>query len=170
MIVLRGHGHRNAALVLAVLLGGMGVLAACSASDRSQAEARVCKSQVLHGVLPVWARGGFSNPKPRMPHALSAAGKITAILWADPLLSPRPKNHNNKILWVVRVTTNIYSNLRISAQRMIGSTPVGSPVGRKVIGGPGPSIINLPTAGCWRFTLRWSGQLDTLDLTYAANR
>jgi hypothetical protein len=53
---------------------------------------------------------------------------------------------------------------------MIGSTPVGSPVGRKVIGGPGPSIINLPTAGCWRFTLRWSGQLDTLDLTYAANR
>ena len=53
---------------------------------------------------------------------------------------------------------------------MIGSTKVGSPVGRKVIGGPGPSIINLLAAGCWRFTLRWSGQLDTLDLTYAANR
>jgi len=168
MIVLRGHGHRNAALVLAGLLGGMGVLAACSASDRSQAEARVCKSQVLRGVLPVWARGGFSDPKPRMPHVLSTAGKLTAILWADPLLSPPPKDHNNKILWVS--PTNSGSDLRISAQRMIGSTKVGSPVGRKVIGGPGPSIINLLAAGCWRFTLRWSGQLDTLDLTYAANR
>ena len=103
-----------------------------------------------------------------MPHVLSTAGKLTAILWADPLLSPPPKDHSNKILWVS--PTNSSSDLRISAQRMIGSTKVGSLVGRKVIGGPGPSIINLPTAGCWRFTLRWSGQLDTLDLTYAANR
>ena len=167
MIVARGHGHRNAALVLAVLLGGMGVLAACSASDRSQAEARVCKSHVLRGVLPVWARGGFSNPKPRMPHVLSTAGKLTAILWADPLLSPPPKDHSNKILWVS--PTNSGSDLRISAQRMIRSTQVGSPVARKVIGGPGPSIIDLPAPGCWRLTLRWSDQLDTLDLMYAAN-
>jgi hypothetical protein len=94
---------------------------------------------------------------------------MAALLWADPLLSPRPTDHNNKILWVSRVKSGSYSDLRISAQRMIGSAKVGSPVGRKLIGGPGPSIIDMPAAGCWRFTLRWSGQLDTLDLRYVAN-
>jgi hypothetical protein len=170
MIGMGGHGHRMLALALVVLLARMGALSAYSASSHSQVKARACNSQVLHGVLPVWARKGFSNPKPRMPHVLGAAGKITAILWADPLLSPQPKSHNNKILWVARVTTNIYSNLRISAQRMIGSTKVGSPVTHKLIGGPGPSIIDMPAAGCWRFTLHWSSERDTLDLRYASNR
>jgi len=95
---------------------------------------------------------------------------MAALLWADPLLSPRPTDHNNKILWVARVEIGSYADLWIRAQRMIGSTKVGSPVGRRLIGGPGPSIINMPAAGCWRFTLRWAGQLDTLDLIYAANR
>jgi hypothetical protein len=38
------------------------------------------------------------------------------------------------------------------------------------MGGPGPSIVNLPSPGCWKLTLRWSGRVDTLDLEYAANR
>jgi len=41
-------------------------------------------------------------------------------------------------------------------------------------GGPGPSIIDLPATGCWRFTLTWStfglssgpSFRDTLDLRY----
>jgi hypothetical protein len=28
---------------------------------------------------------------------------------------------------------------------------------RDVTGGPGPSLINLPAAGCWTFNLSWSG-------------
>ena len=164
--------RRRAVLVLAlvVLFGVVVVLVAWAADGRSQHQASACKSRVVRGVLPVWARAGFSEPKPRMPHVFSAAGKLTAILWADPLLSPRPKNHNNKILWVARVADSSGSDLIISAQRMIGSTDVGSPVARKLIGGPGPSIINMPAAGCWRFTLRWAGQRDSMDLTYAANR
>jgi hypothetical protein len=129
-----------------------------------------CDSHVVRGVLPAWARAGFSDPKPRMPHVLSADGKLTAILWADPLLSPKPRDHNNKILWVSRVPTDPGSSLRISAQRMNGATAVGAAVKREVVGGPGPSIINLPTPGCWRFTLHWSGQTDQADLEYAANR
>jgi len=35
-------------------------------------------------------------------------------------------------------------------------------VNRLVRGGPGPSIINLPTAGCWRLALRWAGALAPL--------
>lgn len=164
-----GRAYRKAALAFVVLLCGAGAFAGWYASGNSQAASPACKSQVLRGVLPVWARAGFSESKPRMSHVLSASGKLTAILWADPLLSPRPEDHNNKILWVARVADSSGSDMRISAQRMIGSTPIGSPVARTVTGGPGPSIINMPTAGCWRFNLSWAGQHDSVDLEYAPN-
>jgi hypothetical protein len=89
-----------------------------------------------------------------------------AILWAHPLEAPPPLNHNNTILWVPRRSFNSLTNLRISAQRMRGTRLVGKPVQRSVRGGPGPSIINLPIAGCWRLTLRWAGRKDSLDLQY----
>jgi hypothetical protein len=40
------------------------------------------------------------------------------------------------------------------------------PVRRTVAGGPGPSIVDLPAAGCWRLALTWSGHTDTMDLVY----
>ena len=52
------------------------------------------------------------------------------------------------------------SDLRIRAERD------GQVVHRVVRGGPGPSGIDLPEAGCWHMTLRWSGRSDTLDLRY----
>ena len=58
------------------------------------------------------------------------------------------------------------ANLRIQAQRMNGTTPVGRPVNHTVIGGPGPSIVDVASPGCWRFTLRWSGWTDHVDLQY----
>lgn len=129
-----------------------------------------CNSNVRRGVLPVWARAGFGPPTQRVPHVLGTSGSITAILFAYPLLSPPPHDHNNKILWVSRVATKPSSDLLIAAQRMNGTRRVGSPVGRRVPGGPGPSLINLPSPGCWRLTLRWSGHVDRLDLQYATNR
>jgi hypothetical protein len=105
-----------------------------------------------------------------MPYSLGSAGKIAALLWANPLLAPPSKNYNNKILWVSHQSALPGSDLQISAQRMIGSKPLGAPVARRVMGGPGPSIIDLPAAGCWRFRLRWSGRADTIDLRYVANR
>ena len=120
-------------------------------------------------MIPPWARTGFSDPKPKMPYELGNAGNIAAIVWGFPLLSPPPRSHNNKILWVSRITTQPGSDLRIAAQRMQGTHPLGVPVSRTVMGGPGPSIINLPASGCWRLTLRWSGRVDSLDLDYAAN-
>ena len=55
---------------------------------------------------------------------------------------------------------------KIRAQRMEGRRRVGRPVTRVVVGGPGPSGINLPAPGCWRLSLRWSGRADELDLRY----
>jgi hypothetical protein len=49
---------------------------------------------------------------------------------------------------------------------MVGARSVGTPVARRVQGGPGPSFVNLPRAGCWRFTLRWAHNVDELDLVY----
>jgi hypothetical protein len=103
-----------------------------------------------------------------MHYELSGDGDIAALLWAYPLLAPPPTTHNNKILWVSHISTN-GSPLLIAARRVIGSKVVGQVVKRQVAGGPGPSIIDLPVAGCWRLNLRWSGHSDVLNLNYLAN-
>jgi hypothetical protein len=164
-------------IALAISVACAGALLGCSGSHtaavtthgtatRTVALASACQSQVLKGVLPVWARTGFSDPRPRMPHVLGRSGRIAAIVFGYPLLSPPSKTYNNKILWVSKGPLKELSNLRISAQRMDGSRPVGRPVRRLVMGGPGPSIIDLPVAGCWRMSLAWSGRTDQIDLTY----
>ena len=157
-------------LAVGMLVPWTGTVAQADLPGTASLQSSICRASVTVGVLPVWARGGFSNPNPRMPYVLGRAGKIAAILWAVPLRSPPPKDHNNKILWVSHAPPASGSDLRISARRMVGSEPSGSPVNRSVLGGPGPSIINLPSAGCWRLTLRWSGRVDTLDLRYVESR
>ena len=148
-----------------------GLSAPAQASGTSSAvvsTAGRCAPHVVYGVIPSWARSGFSEPKPRMHYELSRDGGIAALLFAYPLLAPPPKTHTNKILWVSHVSTN-GSPLLITARRMIGSTVVGQVVKRQVAGGPGPSIINLPVAGCWLLNLRWSGHSDVLDVSYEPN-
>jgi hypothetical protein len=126
-----------------------------------------CRQHLERGVLPVWARSGFSEPKPELPHVLGRSKRIVAIVFGYPLLSPPSPRRANKILWVARAPARPLSDLRISARLMRGADASGRVVERRVRGGPGPSIINLPGAGCWRLTLRWSGRSDTLDLVYA---
>ena len=105
-----------------------------------------------------------------MPHVLGRSKRIVAIVFGYPLLSPPSPTRTNKILWVARAPTQPLSDLRISARMMRGAHVSRRVVERRVRGGPGPSIINLPAAGCWRLTLRWSGRIDTLDLVYARRR
>jgi hypothetical protein len=103
-----------------------------------------------------------------MPHVLGDHGLIVAILWGWPraLFAPPSHSFNNKILWVSKARLVLGSDLHIKAQRMAGTKPVGAAQSRVVIGGPGPSIINMPTEGCWQFDLKWSGHVDSLDLQY----
>jgi len=121
-----------------------------------------CVNPVPSGVLPEWARSGFSDPRPRMPYVLGDDGDIVAILFAQPLTSPPSADHNNKILWVSPDADG--SSLHITATLQDGSTTVT----RMVDGGPGPSIIDLPKSGCWHFDLQWAGSSDSLDLAYVA--
>ena len=124
-----------------------------------------CRAQVDHGVLPEWARTGFSEPRPRMPHTLGRANGIVAILFGHPLRSPPSERRSNKILWVSRAVRS-QSDLRIRAQKMRGRRAIGRHEVRVVRGGPGPSGISLPSPGCWRLSLTWSGRSDVLDLRY----
>jgi hypothetical protein len=128
--------------------------------------APACHSAVRKGVLPTWARTGFSDPRPRMAHVIGRSGEIAALVFGYPLHSPESKDRGNKILWVSRRAVKPLSDLRIHAQRMEGRRRVGRAATRVVVGGPGPSGINLPAPGCWRLTLHWSGRTDELDLRY----
>ena len=116
------------------LLACATALAAAAPASAATAPRR---AQVSNGVLPEWARTGFSESRPRMPHTLGRAHGIVAILFGHPLQSPP------------------------SGRRKLGRHKV-----RVVRGGPGPSTINLPAQGCWRLFLTWSGRSDTLDLRY----
>jgi hypothetical protein len=90
------------------------------------------------------------------------AGDILGVLFGFPLNAPPADDHNNKILWVSRAPLTRGDDLLITA-KLDGTTDT---VDRKVLGGPGPSIVDLPKPGCWRLTLRWSGHTDTMDLAY----
>jgi hypothetical protein len=116
--------------------------------------------------LPVWARAGFQPPGQPMPHVMGARGSIVAILWAakDALRSPQLPDLSNKILWVSKLPVNPLSPLTIRAT-LAGT---GQTVTRTVAGGPGPSGINLPAAGCWTLQLSWSGHTDQLRLRYVS--
>jgi hypothetical protein len=148
---------------LCVLLAYLGVPATAAPAAAATAP---CRAQVSLGVLPQWARTGFSDSRPRMPHTLGRAGQIVAIIFGYPLLSPPAQRRNNKILWVSRAAVRPLSDLRISAQKMHGRRKLGRHVVRVLRGGPGPSIVNLPAPGCWRLTLTWSGRSDRVDLRY----
>jgi len=103
-----------------------------------------------------------------MPYVVGDRGNIVAILWADhdPLHAPPLTQRNNKILWVSKmIPGGLFTPLLIQAT-LDGSNQI---VTRQVPGGPGPSIINLPSAGCWSLNLSWSGHHDHLTLRYSAS-
>lgn len=131
------------------------------------AAAGACPAAISPRPLPAWARAGFHPQTQPMPYVMGAQGNIVAILWADhdPLHAPPLASTSNKILWVSRLNEQLASPLWIRAT--LNGT--GRTATREVVGGPGPSIINLPAAGCWSFNLSWGGHQDHLDLRYAAS-
>jgi hypothetical protein len=154
-----------------VLLDGPGASPrAANVTASGPTKAGTCATAVVYSSLPTWARAGFTPANTAVPHVLGAHGDIVAVLWAthDPLVVPSPAGRNNKILWVAKLPATVGSDLQIEARQLVGGAAVGPVQRRTVTGGPGPSIIDMPAAGCWQFTLRWSGHTDTLNVPYAA--
>jgi len=140
-----------------VILAAIGLLTGCGGSGKPETTA--CGT-VDRGVIPSWARTGFSEAAPKVPHVDGRRGVITAILFGDILSSPPAVDRSNKILWVSKDVWQGVTDLKI---RAVDGKDV---VERTVPGGPGPSNIDLPHAGCWHLTLRWADRQDTLSLNY----
>ena len=149
-------------LVVLVLL----LLSGCTATTTTTPEAQPCGSEVRTGPLPAWARTGFSGDGAGVPHVLGRHGDIVGVLFGGTLSSPPAPDRSNKILWVSRLPVAAGGSLEITA-RLDATTET---VTRTVLGGPGPSGVDLPRPGCWRLTLAWSGHTETMDLTYQAGR
>ncbi|MEU7752596.1 hypothetical protein [Micromonospora sp. NPDC049171] len=150
--------------------GGSAAPSATTASTTSAASASAatgCHSPVETTSLPDWADAGFHGGS-QVPHVFGKTGDIVAVLFAHPLRQVREDGSNNKILWVARAATTS-PNPTAPATLVITATLDGTDttVTREVAGGPGPSIIDMPQAGCWHLDLRWSGHTDTMDLVYA---
>ncbi|MDG4781653.1 hypothetical protein O7614_18530 [Micromonospora sp. WMMD961] len=147
--------------------GGSAAPAVATAAATTTSAAAGCGSRVETGSLPDWADAGFHGDA-RVPHVFGAKGDIVAVLFAHPLRQHRKDGSNNKILWVAQASTTS-PDPTAPATLVITATLDGTDttVTREVAGGPGPSIIDVPQAGCWRLDLRWSGHTDTMDLVYA---
>ncbi len=162
------------AAALAVLLV-LFVLVACGSGDTSGGAsipdgAREvdggCGTTTLYtGATESWATTG---PKD-LVQASAHEGNAVAFLFGDPLRAGEPENPANKILWVVKEPRN-GSDLTITGRPVDADVDApGVSQSQPADSGPGeiyPSIVNVPAAGCWRFTLEWNGNTSTIELPY----
>ena len=163
-----GEPGRDPAGATEALTGPAGP-AAPTAPTAPTTAAEPCRPAVRHDPLPTWARAGFTGRGPAVAHVVGDEGRIVAVLFSDDLHSP-PDDEVNKVLWVTRgpQPEPVPGPLRITAVLEGG----GRSVHREVAGGPGPSVVDLPRAGCWHLTLRWGPpeERDAMDLEYVAPR
>ena len=155
---------RHAVALLMTFLGA----AACTGtpsrttppgSESSTAVALSCVGSEQLGPLPTWARAGFTPPDQPVAHVTGRRGEIVGVVFGHPLHAPPMAGRGNKILWVAQT---------YGAPLEIHATLNGSDlaVDREVPGGPGPSLIDMPRAGCWTFTLSGGAQHDELAVPY----
>jgi hypothetical protein len=157
-----------AAVALVVTLGGQGLTghgsATTGASPITPARpALSCTTAVKTGPLPVWARDGFTPPDQSVAHMTGSQGDIVGVLFGD-LHAPPLAGQGNKILWVARVAGGS-GNPDLKIHATLNGSSVA--VDRVVTGGPGPSTIDVPQAGCWTFTLSWSGHKEEIAVPYS---
>jgi hypothetical protein len=121
------------------------------------------------GTPPVWVEsaGGHNNPT-GLPFIVDNSNTVAGFIFGYPLRAGHPENPANKILWVVRLPRG-GSDLRISAHPLGAATPMVTVV-QAADSGPGeiyPSIVDVPTAGCWVLDLAWGPHRAALALPYA---
>jgi hypothetical protein len=110
---------------------------------------------------PVWAQAGWTHPGVTpwsVPWALGTGGQSVAFLFAKELVagsSPRIDGTNNKVLWVAK---------GIAPNFVVEGIPPGRTQAVITVNG-GPSIVDAPSAGCWKFQLTWgAAQASTINL------
>jgi hypothetical protein len=152
--------HTTGLAVLLILLAGC-----TSAQPTSQVKASPtapahtfaggCAGTVLTDAEPpAWAQGGWTHTRGTpwaVPWAFGTRGDTVAYVWAKELVagaSPRADGTTNKILWESRDNPS-GEGLTVEGRPLGQTQPVVRVAG-------GPSIVDVPTAGCWTFQLSWS--------------
>ncbi len=120
---------------------------------------------------PRWlvnAAGGGSAPS-TVPYFSSGSGLIGGFIFGYPLGAGPRSNPANKILWAVATARN-GSPLSIEARPLATgaravtySFPDDSFPGEIY-----PSIVNVPSPGCWTFALRWGTAQAQVQLAFGA--
>jgi hypothetical protein len=167
------------ATIRASTIAALLILAAggCTPS-RSTAQVKASPSLAIHSFAggcagtvltdtepPVWAQGGWSHAKGTpwpVPWAFGSNKDTVAYLFATRLVagvSPRVDGSSNKVLWEAK-------DYPSGANVVVEASPLGQSHPVVTIAG-GPSIVDLPSAGCWTFRLSWStngGRNSTINL------
>ena len=163
-----GGGGRDGGWLLGAL-AAVAAAAACSAAARPSTTPAVpgpaasstagCAADVAPAPLPGWARGRFSPPDQAVPFVVGERGTILGVLFGQPFSAPAAPDRGNKILWVTR-DPHPDGPLTITAALDGATTTLEVPEG------PGPSLVDLPTPGCWRLTLAWPDHTDRVAIAY----
>jgi len=108
--------------------------------------------------------GAHNNPT-HISYVITSPEIAAGFLFANRLRAGVPENPFNKILWVTR--TENRGLLTITGH----PTDSGSIEGISLVepAGPGyiyPSTMNVPSSGCWHFTLSWDGNNAEIDLLF----
>ena len=125
---------------------------------------------VLKGSIPDWleAAGGHNNPT-SLRYVIAHPPLVAGFLFSDPLRAGHHENPSNKILWVVRTP-------RDGSQLIVDGHPLGAALptvheARPADSSPGeiyPDGVDVPSAGCWQFDLRWATSHAQVELNYVA--
>jgi len=125
-------------------------------------------TRVFVGVAPPeWSRAGFSVGAGNwtLPWALSAGGSVVAHLFARQLVAKgeRPDGSANKVLWVAR---DVSGSLTVVGHPAASAEPQVTIAEQMTNGNQMPSIVDVPTPGCWSFDVGWGtpASRDSLSL------
>ena len=116
------------------------------------------------GGLPSWAdSAGVPGPT---RYVMSHEGNLVGVFFGENLVAPaRTQGPQNKILWISSVPRDG------SALTLTLTPPGGAPVTvtQPANSSPGeiyPSIVDVPSIGCWSVVAEWAGHRATLELSY----
>jgi hypothetical protein len=159
----------TAAALLAVSCAGAGPTVAPNSASASPSaigshttSAGCAGTEVSTGLgLPPWAESGGGG---NIPWAVGRPPEVVGVLFATELVAKgeRPDGSTNKILWLTRGPV-ASSQLTLRARPANAATPI---VTLRFAGYQQfPSIVDLPTPGCWQIDISWSAG-PTLNSTF----
>ena len=121
----------------------------------------------VRGSIPAWLddAGAHNNPRD-VPYVIAHPPLAAGFLFANPLRAGHPENPANKVLWVVR--TRRTGSLTIDGHPLAAAIPAVHET-LSPNASPGeiyPSFVEVPSAGCWQFDLRWAGSHAQVELNF----